>query len=427
MATGSTPAHQTRIAVAVSLLLAGLLVAGCSSAAKRPAPVSATPAETTATVTQAPTASTPPPGTVVLDQNQLATICTSPQTDSTDPPATVAGSITSVVPGAIAIISCGTQVAGYDLNAGQMLWQQPIGTDASASSDSPAKITVVYADHHIYAFETDTVPANGLIAAYNTAKLTAYDPKTGQPVWSQPVEPDNKQIDTSGAKVIEIPAKAGEQEQTIVSLSDADIALDSASGKQLWKGVPLKQNATYLGDNLALQLENSDPIVLTALDNATGRQVWQQTYPQSDLTFSADVAPELVGHTVWFFGKSGYDSFDLDKGTHTAHVLYPVSFQHVLSNTSLTMAYVDNSLRLFHFGDWSKPLWSVTSDDATPLAVTDTAILISAASGPQILSADVGSLLTSTLTADEIGSSPLAVQDGFAFNSTTVIALAPPR
>ena len=429
MTTGATPSSATRIATCASFLLAALLAASCSSSAKPPAPVAATSAAssiattaTAAAATPAPSASSPP-GTVVLDQSQLTTICTPPQTDSTDATGSSSGSIMGVLPGAVAIISCGAQVAGYDLNTSQTLWQEPIGADPSASGDGAPAITVALAGQHIYAFETDTVAADGLIAAYTTAHLTSYNPKTGQPAWSQPLEPGNKTIDTSSAKVIEIPAKTDGQTQTIVSLSDADIALDSASGVQQWTRAPLDQSVTYLGSDLGLKVDTGDPVVLTALDNATGRQVWQQSYPSADVALTSQNIPELVGHTIWFFATTGYDTFDLSTGAHTAHVLYPLAFQHVLSTKSLTMVYVDNSLRLFHLGNWSKPLWSVTSDDATPLAVTDAAVLVNSATGPQILSGDAGTLLTSSLSAQDIGSDPLTVQDGFAYTPSIVIAL----
>ena len=150
---GSTPSQATRIAASVSLMLAVLLVAGCSSATKLPIPVTATSTASDATpsepssATQAPSASAPAPGTVVLDQNQLATVCRPPQPDSTDSTDSTgstgsAGSITAVLPGAVAIISCGTETAGYDLNAAQILWQQPIGTAPSSSGDSAPKISV---------------------------------------------------------------------------------------------------------------------------------------------------------------------------------------------------------------------------------------------------------------------------------------------
>jgi outer membrane protein assembly factor BamB len=436
------------------VIVAALLVAGCSSSAKQPTPVAAngttasatTPEGTSPSVTESPSTSGPTPGTVVLDQSMLATVCNPLQADSTvdangtnpdgtSPTASVAGSITSVLPGGIAILACGTEVAGYDLRAGQILWQKSFGTDPNASGDDAAKITVVYATQHIYELETDTVPADGLIAAYTTAHITAYNARSGEIAWSRPLEPGNKKIDISDAKVIEIPAKADGRLDTIVSLGGAnigdavglDIGLDSATGASLWHREPLVAEVSYLGDNIALQVEVSDPIVLTALDTATGRQAWRQTYPTADLVIAGNTPtqPELIGHTIWFFGTTGYDTFDLTTGSHTAHVLYPVSFQHVLSTTSLTMAYVDNSLRLFHLGKWSKPLWSVTSDDATPLLVSDTVNLVSAAGGLQVLSTDAGRVETSSLTAEDVGSDQFTVLDGFAFNTTTVIAVAP--
>lgn len=439
--------NVTRFATYVLLVLAVLLGGGCSSATPQPEPVAAasaaisdaaTPSETSTANMPEPSASVAAPGTIVLDPSLLATVCTTPQadsTESTESTESTAGSIINVLPGAVALISCGAEVAGYDLNAGQVMWQQPFGTGTSTSSDDAAKITVVYASQHIYEFETDTVPADGLIAAYTTAHLTSYDTETGQLAWSHPLEPGNKKIDVSDAKVIEIPAKADGHLESIVSLSGVnigagtglDIGLDSATGDQLWKRAPLEQGVTYLGDNLALQVDTSDPIVLTALDIATGRQVWQQTYATSDVVLTEGVTLELVGHTVWFFATTGYDTFDLATGKHTAHVLYPVSFQHVLSTTSLTMAYVENSLRLFRLGNWSKPIWSVTSDDATPLVVSDTVILVNAASGIQELAADTGSVESSSLSAEDIGSVPLTIQDGFAYNDTTVIAVGPPK
>jgi outer membrane protein assembly factor BamB len=428
----------------VLLVLAVLLISGCSSAANQPSSVAAasaaisdaaTPSETSTANMPEASASVAAPGTIVLDQSLLATVCTKPQADSTESTESTAGSILSVLPGAVALISCGAEVAGYDLNAGQVMWQQPFGTGTSTPSDDAAKITVVYATQHIYEFETDTVPADGLIAAYTTAKLTAYDIRTGQLAWSYPLEPDNKQIDASDAGVIEIPAKLDGQLETVVSLSGPnigadvglEIGLDSATGSQRWRRAPLEEGVTYLGGKLALQVGTSDPIVLTALDTATARQVWQQAYTASDVVLADGVVPQLQGHTIWFFATTGYDTFDLATGKHTAHVLYPVSFQHVLSTTSLTMAYVDNSLRLFRLGNWSKPIWSVTSDDATPLVVSDTVILVNAASGIQELAADTGSLESSSLSAKDIGSAPLTIQDGFAHNDTTVIAVGRPK
>src|SRR5450631_4419233 len=102
----TTPSSGTRIAGCASFLLAALLTAGCSSPARPPAHAAATSAASSiattadAAATPAPSASSEP-GTVILDQGQLTTICTPPQADSTDAVGSSSGSIMGVLPGAV--------------------------------------------------------------------------------------------------------------------------------------------------------------------------------------------------------------------------------------------------------------------------------------------------------------------------------------
>jgi hypothetical protein len=104
--------------------------------------------------------------------------------------------------------------------------------------------------------------------------------------------------------------------------------------------------------------------------------------------------------------------------------LYPTAWTHTLVTPTYTAAYVSGTLRVFRTGDWSKPVWSVTAAETTPLVMTDQALLVQADSGTLILSMADGSILQSGVDAGN--GSQDALVGGLLPTDSGILELAKP-
>ena len=410
---------------------------GRSTSAASGAPAAA-PSETTDTPTVAASpatsaAPTNPLGQTVLSSDTVTNLCTATANTSAS-----SGQVAELLTGGVAILNCTDGLTAVDVPTGSVLWTRALASSANAATDStdagPTTTETLLSNsgggRNVYLLAMTTVPASGLADGYITRTITALDPHTGTQSWTQPLEPEDKQDTTSDGSALETPGPMDGSTQVIVNL-DAYSAFDAASGKPEWRTAKPDTNPTYVGYNLALSTDSSnspeDTFDLIATNLATGKTSWtdQLADSQSVLASSSGFTGQLVGHTYWTFSDTGYDTFNILTGQQTGHALFPTAWTHTLATPDLIATYVDGTLRLFHTGNWTAPIWSVSAADTSPLAITSKALLVQAPSGNLVLNASDGSIISRDVALSGNASQDQLV-DGLLNLGDSVLELAPP-
>lgn len=397
-------------------------------------PTDATTDRPTDSSTETPTPSTSAPpadalGQIVLSPGTINNVCGANGSDQ--------GALGELLDGGTAILTCsGTtdQLVGLDVPTGAVLWTHPIAdTSADAGNNTSPTTTESLATgpgRHAYLLDITDTPASGLDSEYFTRRLTALDARTGATSWTQPLEPEDKQDSNSQATVTEAPGPSAGTTQVLVTLDEYS-AFDATTGKPAWRIATPDTEPTYVGYNLALSTapsDSSDATDLVATNLAASRPAWTDELPSNQTTISsgANYTSQVVGHTYWTFADTGYDTFDIVTGKHTGHAVYPTSWTNTLATPTYIAAYVSNTLRLFHIGSWSKPVWSVqASANARPLAMTDRTLLVHADSGDVLLNMTDGSILDSAVNAGNAAQQNLV--DGLLPTDDGILELAPPK
>jgi len=448
-------------AVAAAFVALVLSIAGCSGGStpsnlSRATPSSPVDADSgTPDASSTPTASTAAVGEVVLSEDAVDQACSPSGNAATTDGSSYAdgdygynddsdgdegsGEIKQLLPNGLALVACGASGSGdsvgvIDEASGSMLWTHAIGDskdDGYGGTGAANAGTVSYrldgAGQNVYLLDVTTVAPSGLKAGYLTRTVTALDARTGQTVWTKPLEPEDREGTETSGTALETPGPSDGQVQVLIHLTGYS-SFDAATGTPLWRAPELPSDATYVGYNLAIRVDARYGGVyhLVATDVSTGKQAWSLQVEANTAIAASDPLTERVGHTYWYFGSSGFDAVDLLTGKQTKHVLYPTSWQSTISTPTKTLAFVDGSLRLFTAGDWSKPLWSVAADDTNPRVLTDDAAVVAAPSGTLLLSSSDGSILSSG-NDNLSGASQDEVFDGLLLNDNQVIELGQSR
>jgi outer membrane protein assembly factor BamB len=391
---------------------------------------STTETETPPSVTSAPPSNAL--GEVELTADTISNLCA---------PGSAAGSvngqIAEIISGGIAVLNCNDHLAAVQVSTGAALWTRQLAdtstspTDSSSSGPTTAESILTGRSSHVYLLATTAVPASGLAAGYITRTITALDARTGNRLWSQPLEADDRDDNTSTGTAVETPGPTDGATQVLVTL-DGYSAFDADSGKPEWRAKQPDNNSTYVGYNLALGMDTSsapeNTTDLIATDLSTGKITWTDHLADGQTTVSSgsNYTGQLVGHTYWTFSDTGYDAFNVLTGQQTGHAVYPTAWTHTLATPQYIVAHVDTSLRLFHTATWAKPIWSIAAADTTPLAITDNAVLVQAASGNLVLSAADGSILANNVPVNGTPSQDQLV-DGLLNFGNSILNLAGPR
>ena len=340
---------------------------------------------------------------------------------STDTTSSAEASVLQIRQSGVVLVQCtmdsDVKLVAVDARAHAVLWNIDLaqGGDYSDNTDG----VLEGGDAHVYLVTVTDHPADGLQAEYFTRAVTAFDEQTGTQVWTQPLEPNDKESDNPSGSVYEGPTADGAATVAVVNVDDYS-AFDDTVGTPLWRVPGLDpmdrfDDSTYaaFGRTISTTSDNNDNVQLNGVDLGTGKIEW--TSPVDTQWSSASGEPwGMDGDSMWWIYEGGYDAWDVKTGKQTAHGVIPTSFQNALVTPKYTVALVDTSLRAFHTGDWAHPLWSVDATSAEPEVVTDESVVVNADSGTLLLDMGSGSTISDGDESDYTSGEPPV--DGLSLN-----------
>jgi hypothetical protein len=387
--------------------------------------VSSTPPTDTAVAPSgAPTLRQIAPGDAALSSDDLNAACDG------------AASIQQLLPGAVALLACtdsdgnSNGAAAVDIRTGAVRWTRPDIPGSAGSSDvgdGVSDILLSGGGRYLYVLTVTDHPADGLKEEYWTRTVTAVDVATGKDTWTAPLERhDRTDSNVSGSVTEEALPDGGTA--AVVNVDDYS-GYDATTGKLLWERPDLS-TATSNDPILAGYDRTLDTVSddngnqwLVCVDLQTGKRAWRTRISGDSGNIGDNSNVELDGTTFWFLNDGAADGFDLVTGKRVAHSSVPKSFDTYLVTPKWTVAQAGQTLRLYHTGQWSKPVWSVASDSATPDLVTSKIVVVDAQAGTQVLDAATGELLNPAAPFDHSNVGPGDVVDGFVVMDDAIVAV----
>jgi hypothetical protein len=174
-------------------------------------------------------------------------------------------------------------VAAVDLAEGHVLWYRPVswGVDAWATQSTGAPVPGGTVDnHHCYLQDGTSTLALGL--------------RSGTVRWS---------AQNTGPNVLDVPTMTVENGTLIVMSATVGLALDTASGVQLWI-TPAPKTLAFTTGAGRLYVVTTD-YDIQALDSRTGKTIWHTPNPVPDAivdtgkVLAISVSPSLLAVSLW--------------------------------------------------------------------------------------------------------------------------------
>lgn len=405
--------------------LPGAAAAGSPSPSDTPAP----------TPTSVPNA-TPQIGDVVFDDALAQRICGSGTVWNGDGHQTYD---LRFVPGRRAAMDCQNsthQVNVLDLMTGDVLWQ------ADLPEDSQWGVTSA----HLFIETTKEVQATGLEDAYNQAELSSYDLTDGTPGWTVPLEdwiaPGDRKDDE--LKVWEDAADQDVQGLVVVG-HQGTTAFDPESGAERWHtkrryqaiGDPDATNPgsqIYVGASTFVSNGETDEgdVRLEGFDARSGKRRWVVDPPSGAGPYAGGCGEQMAldGTTLWCGRTSSYDTVDVRSGKLLERFSLPKSIEpepgQCWASPSGVLLYTGSQLKYYTPESGSRPAWTAkASGNIDALGLGHEHLLLSAKSGPVMLSAGDGSQESTSATQGDAGSGEGSrVVDGVAWMQTEFNGLA---
>ena len=427
------------LAAAAGATVLAVALTGCGSKAKATAakptashtPKTSHTATTSATPTpeETPTEATYAPGDTVMSTDDLTAACDQGfggtaatfGDSSADTTSSAEEDVLQIRQSGVVLVQCtmdsDVKLVAVDARAHAVLWNIDLAQGGDNSDDTNGVLEGGSA--HVYLVTVTDHPADGLQAEYFTRTVTALDEQTGTQVWTQPLEPNDKESYNPSGNVNEGPTADEAATVALVNVDDYS-AFDANAGTPLWRVPELDpmdrfDDSTYaaFGRTMSTTWNNNDNVLLNGVDLGTGKIEW--TSPADTMASSGSGEPwGMDGESMWWIYEGGYDAWDVKTGEHTAHGVIPTSFQNPLVTPKYTVALVDTSLRAFHTGDWARPLWSVDATSAEPEVVTDESVVVNADSGTLLLDMGDGSTISEGDESDYTAGEPPV--DGLSLN-----------
>jgi outer membrane protein assembly factor BamB len=175
------------------------------------------------------------------------------------------------------------------------------------------------ADHHTYkaARSTPTVDGGRLFTTAGSGLVTCHDAADGKLIWQRNMETEMGGK-VGGWRYAESVLILGRMAVVTPGGPNAIVALDKATGKEVWKSDASVTKATYsscitiAGEDGATLIVNGTRSGLLAVDAATGRKVWSHTFAEHNANVPTPLYSD--GHLFWTVGYGkGEICFKVDR------------------------------------------------------------------------------------------------------------------
>ncbi|WP_084144994.1 PQQ-binding-like beta-propeller repeat protein [Amycolatopsis jejuensis] len=285
-------------------------------------------------------------------------------------------------------------LSAVDVLTGKQKWSTPIeGAAADPNAQKGPFVNPtgprppVVTDKLAVAVVPVRVPEQGTTPGYLALAVLAVDPGTGAKVWQATVKVIDDQYGLAGSNST-VHVAAVTDQAVVASYSQASndraytVALDPASGKQLWERKDLDAGSVngdvVVGTDYDVA-ENSSMLQATALDLATGKQRWVGAAQSSSLSFfPADPALLVVTRKDYSGGHPSLLFLDPATGAEKAKFDGERSLTHLpygdcLYDQQSVLACTSSGVLTGYDAKTAAKLWSLPDEAANRVAPEVTA------------------------------------------------------
>jgi outer membrane protein assembly factor BamB len=268
----------------------------------------------------------PPPvfedSVLVLDElsGQLVALRASDGADAWARPAPTSGSMSLARNAGNVVVASLSGVGAYQLDSGDVAWDQPIGQLGGLASDGTrAYVATVHREliamdaasgDKLWSQTIDDVFAGlasvaglllmheGVVSSVIRNRTRAYDPATGQSLWEMTVPENSRSILSTPYPV------AGHGQLYLFGEQKQLVAVEPATGRRIWERPPASPLGPWAGmiQVTPSAVLHADGIALDVLDPHSGRQLSREMFPSLGQTILVSAQDDSV--FVSSFGRS---------------------------------------------------------------------------------------------------------------------------
>ena len=238
----------------------------------------------------------------------------------------------------------------------------------------PGNTQVFARGRFVYVFTPVEQTAGALSAAETHFTLECLDGASGTSRWKSPVEdwlPADKRDAGGEVELTEGDGQIPGHPSTVWVDRAGSTLFDADTGKELWHGD--RSGATYDGYGILETETNNNTGGWHAVGTSllTGRPVWSITKPDISGRGVQDGPVNVLVDTNRFF------AYDVRTGKVLHSGTAPPTGNQLLFNTNWLL--VDDkdtkSIKLYRFGSWNTPIWTIKADADAQLLVPGAAVL----------------------------------------------------
>jgi outer membrane protein assembly factor BamB len=271
--------------------------------------------------------------------------------------------------------------------------------------EDPEHTTTYARGHHVYVVSQSVAPASALVPDQTHYTVECLDGATGRSLWTRPLEewiPADQRDQGGDTEVREDDDSLGGHPHLVYIEHSGATLLDADSGKELWHGDRSSVGGSYAGYGVAAKSDDlvsgGTHVVGTSL--ATRKRVWSLDTP-SIAASERDTGPLSI-----LLGDDAIHAYDVRTGRVVADAKPPQLSDKLIDEHSLIgHDQTGKSLRLYRFGEWTRPAWTLKTT-ASPLALVGGTVVLDGPRGLVLVDRATGAMRGEAQGASLAGDGP---------------------